>query len=318
MIATVMVIGALLLSAAVSPAQVDGQEAAQWARIVALDSGKAIRATLTPPKYLLERGFLSPDGEARRPDDRRLDGRFIAADADTLVLRVVAGGEKGVWRIPRAAIARIDAVETTVDQTSDGYLKGLALGAGLGLTTYIGFSGSSDAFDIDELPYLMAFYGIPASLIGWLVDNTNRGESFAPVATPYGGPQRGGAASGLAEPTAPATRRLIAGAGVGLGLSGTGRNDLIGPALVLSSTRPIEPKLEFEVELLASLARGEAYDWSAGYYLEDDQATEVTGRRAHRGDDVSALLRMNYIVTGERIRPYVATGIGLGFSRLQD
>lgn len=156
MIATAMVIGALLLCAPVPPAQVDGQEATQWARIVALDGGTAIRATLTPPKYLLERGFLSPDGEARRPDDRRLDGRFIAADADTLVLRVVAGGDKGAWRIPRAAIAGIDAVEATVDQTGDGYLKGLALGAGLGLTTYIGFSGSSDAFDVDELPYLMA------------------------------------------------------------------------------------------------------------------------------------------------------------------
>jgi len=316
MIIATATIGALLLVAPGTPVQMEGGAAAQWARIVELQGGSAIRVTLTPPGHLVERGFLSPDGDEHRPGGRRLDGRFIAADIDALVLRVVAGDEEGVWRIPRTAIDRIDAVEITRDGSADGYLKGLAVGAGLGLVTYMGFHGSSDAFDSDELPYLMAFYGIPASLLGWLIDSTNRGEAHAPGATLYGAPQRGSPASDLPRVTAPETRRLNVGAGVGLGLSGTDHTDLMGPSFTVSSIKPLERKLEFELQLFASFGRGEASNWNAGYYLEDDdEATQVTGQRRRRGDDVSTLLRMNYIVAGERFRPYFSTGIGVGWSR---
>lgn len=108
--------------------------AAGWDRVAALTQGSTLRVEL-----MEDRTIRSTEGNAVRPSSRSFVGRLVAANQDTLVIRVVEGTPSGTWEIASQDIQRVEA--GTITERKNWLWT--ALGAGAGVAAAAGLESAN-------------------------------------------------------------------------------------------------------------------------------------------------------------------------------
>jgi len=171
-----MVVGVTYASAPEPDARARGSQVAAavplpagavgWQRVTALPPGQILRVRL-------ESGILGfRDGMPVEPGGRRVIGALVAADDDSIVVRVAEGAGKGTWRFPRPTVERIERGRLETDGPWEGILAGFAVGAGFGAIGYLA-SGGGDDHEI-WIPAGTLLFGAPLALVGGISDHLHR------------------------------------------------------------------------------------------------------------------------------------------------
>lgn len=269
-----------------------------WSDVMSLKEGQGLRVRLREVGKFTAMDFVAPNGAHRIPDTNSLLGTLIDAQRDHLRMNVAWGAEHGSWTIPRSAIRQVIVGEIHRDSPIEGVLLGGSIGLGISTGIYL---AERDDLKPVAIPLFGGIFGGPLALLfGWL--DSRRPDFTAERVLEAESPEDIGSNPLGEELRRPGSRStgearfgtLAVRAGSEFGV-GAFRRELL--------TRKIAYELH-AVGLAGSRRRSKVFD--------------STGRAIYpEGSVTFSLMRLNYYLNGEAVRPYVSAGAGviLSFGR---
>lgn len=159
------------------------EAASDWSAVIGIPAQAAIRVNLASSGRFQVADFRSPRAVAETPGSRTLIGILQLTDEQGMTVDVRRGARKGVWRLPRGSIARVEVGEIVNDSKREGILAGaaaIAAAAGLG---YV-YGAATDSSEKGAVAGVAGvFIGVPlAVLFVWRDAAT---PTFHPASTAY-------------------------------------------------------------------------------------------------------------------------------------